>query len=227
LNPICAGCSPPCPMPVPSADNSKEGWPGHSEPLFEGLTIPSQVNYVGKGADLSALGYEFHGSALAITRYVRNAWLWDRVRVQGGAYGAFCLLDRISGVLTFVSYRDPNLTRTLDVFDQSAQFLKKETLSKDELTKSIIGAIGDLDSHMLPDTKGLHLHDSLSHQRYGGYAPANAGRASGTSPSDFKVMGKVLKAACEEGVVKVLGSSTAMDAVEKESPGWLKRVKVL
>ena len=64
--------------PTPKAD-----WPGHSKPVFEGMTIPSQVNYVGKGADLSEFGYEFHGSALAITRYVRNAWLWDRVRVTG------------------------------------------------------------------------------------------------------------------------------------------------
>ena len=101
------------------------------------------------------MGYEFHGSALAITRYVRNAWLWDRVRVQGGAYGAFCLLDRISGMLTFVSYRDPNLLQTIDIFDRSARFLEEETLTDEELTKSIIGAIGDLDSHMLPDTKGF------------------------------------------------------------------------
>ena len=48
-----------------------------------------------------------------------------------------------------------------------------------------------------------------------------------TTTSHFKAMGKILKAVAEEGVVKVLGSSTAMEAVEKERPGWLKRVKVL
>ena len=213
--------------PAPSSGISKEAWPGHSQPLFEGLTIPSQVNYVGKGADLGALGYEFHGSALAITRYVRNAWLWDRVRVQGGAYGAFCLLDRISGVLTFVSYRDPNLTKTLEVFDQTAQFLEKETLSEEELTKSIIGAIGDLDGYMLPDTKGYvsmirYLTEDTESMRQ-----QMREELLGTTPSDFKAMGKVLNAVAEEGVVKVLGSSTAMDAVEKERPGWLNPVKVL
>ncbi|MBW2709710.1 MAG: insulinase family protein [Deltaproteobacteria bacterium] len=217
---------------LPDAPVSPSGilnvnWPGHSQPLFEGMTIPSQVNYVGKGADLTELGYEFHGSALAITRYVRNAWLWDRVRVQGGAYGAFCLLDRISGVLTFVSYRDPNLVQTLNIFDRAAQFLEEETLSKDELTKSIIGAIGDLDSHMLPDTRGfVSMIRSLTHDTEN-LRQQMREELLGTTTAHFKSMGKVLRAVSEEGVVKVLGSSTAMDAVEKERPGWLKRVKVL
>ena len=213
--------------PVSPSGISKADWPGHSKPLFEGMTIPSQVNYVGKGADLTELGYEFHGSALAITRYVRNAWLWDRVRVQGGAYGAFVLLDRISGVLTLVSYRDPNLVQTLDIFDRSAQFLEEETLSKDELTKSIIGAVGDLDSHMLPDARGF-----VSMIRYLTNDTENLRQQMrdellGTTTAHFKAMGRVLRAVAEEGVVKVLGSSTAMEAVEKERPGWLKRVKVL
>ena len=217
---------------LPDAPNSPSGipkvdWPGHSRPLFEGMTIPSQVNYVGKGADLKELGYGFHGSALAITRYVRNAWLWDRVRVQGGAYGAFCLLDRISRVLTLVSYRDPNLVQTLDIFDRSAQFLENETLSKEELTKSIIGAIGDLDSHMLPDTRGF-----VSMIRYLTNDSENLRQKMreellGTTTAHFKSMGKILREVAEKGVVKVLGSTTAMEAVEKERPGWLKRVKVL
>jgi len=213
--------------PVFPSGISKADWPGHSKPLFEGMTIPSQVNYVGKGVDLTELGYEFHGSALAITRYVRNAWLWDRVRVQGGAYGAFCMLERISGVLTLVSYRDPNLVQTLDIFDRSAQFLEEETLSKDELTKSIIGAIGDLDSHMLPDTRGFvsmirHLTNDTENLRQ-----QMREELLGTTTAHFRAMGRVLRAVAEEGVVKVLGSSTAMEAVENERPGWLKRVKVL
>jgi Zn-dependent M16 (insulinase) family peptidase len=205
----------------------KKGWPTRSDPLFEGMTIPSQVNYVGKGADLTELGYEFHGSTLAITRYVRNAWLWDRVRVQGGAYGAFCLLDRMSGTLTFVSYRDPNLMQTVDIFDSSAQFLEEEPLTDEELTKSIIGAIGDLDSHMLPDTKGFvsmirYLTgdtENLRHQM--------REELLGTTADDFKAMGRVLRAVAEEGVVKVLGSSSAILAVDKERPGWLEPLKVL
>jgi len=213
--------------PAVESGSSKKDWPDGNNPLFEGMTIPSQVNYVGKGADLTQLGYGFHGSALAITRYVRNAWLWDRVRVQGGAYGAFCLLDRTSGMLTFVSYRDPNLLQTIDIFDRSARFLEEETVTDEELTKSIIGAIGDLDSHMLPDAKGFvsliryltNDTESLRQQM--------REELLGTTADDFKAMGRVLRDVAETGVVKVLGSSTAMEAVDKERPGWLNRLKVL
>jgi Zn-dependent M16 (insulinase) family peptidase len=212
---------------VVSSLGPKTDWPARSKPVFEGLTIPSQVNYVGKGANLKELGYDFHGSVLAITRYVRNAWLWDRVRVQGGAYGAFCLLDRISGVLTFVSYRDPNLLETLDVFDRSAEFLEKETLTDNELTKSVIGAVGDLDGYMLPDTKGF-----VSMVRYltgdtESLRQKMREELLETTTSDFKKMGQVLKNAAKKGVVKVLGSSSAIEALEKERPGWLKRLKVM
>jgi len=219
-----------CAMPDASVSESSalmKDWPSQNDPIFEGMTIPSQVNYVGKGADLTEWGYGFHGSALAITRYVRNAWLWDRVRVQGGAYGAFCLLDRISGMLTFVSYRDPNLIETLNIFDRSARFLEEETLTDEELTKSIIGAIGDLDSHMLPDAKGFvsmvrYLTNDTEILRQ-----QMREELLGTTADDFKKMGRVLRNVSEKGVVKVLGSSTAMEAVDKERPGWLNRLKVL
>jgi Zn-dependent M16 (insulinase) family peptidase len=136
---------------LPHGAVAQADWALKGPAPFEGMTIPSQVNYVGKGANLFDTGYVFHGSSLVITRYLRNAFLWDRVRVQGGAYGAFCFLDRMSGALTLVSYRDPNLLETLDVFDRSALFLKDTDLGEEELAKSIIGAIGDLDRHMLPD----------------------------------------------------------------------------
>ncbi len=202
-------------------------WPSRSQPLFEGMTIPSQVNYVGKGADLTALGYQFHGSALAITRYIRNAWLWDRIRVQGGAYGAFCQLDRISGVLTFVSYRDPNLLRTLEAFDRSARFLLTEDLSEDELSKSVIGAIGDLDGHMLPDTKGFVSMTRLLTKDTETLRQQMREELLGTSRAHFKAMGEVLREAAKTGVVKVLGFAGAMETMEKDRPGWLNLIKVI
>jgi Zn-dependent M16 (insulinase) family peptidase len=65
--------------------------------------------------------------------------LWEKVRVQGGAYGAFNMFDRMSGVWTFLSYRDPNLASTLDVYRGAGAFLKNLDLSPSELERSIIG----------------------------------------------------------------------------------------
>ena len=77
------------------------------------------------------------------------AYLWDRVRVRGGAYGAFCSLDRFAGQAVFVSYRDPNTTATLDVFRQAGRFLQETTLSDEEMTRAVIGAM------TLPQAEGI------------------------------------------------------------------------
>jgi Zn-dependent M16 (insulinase) family peptidase len=120
----------------------------------EALCVPAQVNYVGTAANLFALDYHYHGSVNVILRHLRMAYLWERVRVQGGAYGAFCTFDRLSGILTLLSYRDPNIARTLDAFNGAAEYLRTLQLDKRELTRAIVGAIGDVDAYMLPDAKG-------------------------------------------------------------------------
>jgi len=212
---------------LPEGPATDPVWPSADAPLFEGLTIPSQVNYVGKGANLYDLGYRFHGSALVIARYLRNAWLWDQVRVQGGAYGAFCQVDRLSGALAFVSYRDPNLLQTIEVFDLTARFLEETALSHEELSKAIIGAIGDLDSYMLPDAKGFA---SLARYLRGDTDEARQRMREeilGTTADDFRNMAGVMKEVAQKGIVKVLGAPSAIEAAEKERPGWLHVLKLL
>ena len=84
-------------------------------------------------------------------------YLWEKIRVQGGAYGGFGVFDSNSGVFSFLSYRDPNLDATLENYDNAAGYLKNldaKSLSDSELTKAIIAAIGDMDSYQLPDAKG-------------------------------------------------------------------------
>jgi len=195
---------------IPETPVTKGNWSYARPTPFEGMTIPSRINFVGKGANLYNLGYGFHGSSLVITRYLRNSWLWDRVRVNGGAYGAFCLFDHLSGGLTFVSYRDPNLIKTLEIFDQSARFLHSVKLDGKELTKAIIGAIGDIDAHMLPDAKGF-----VSMTRY---LTKNTDEARQkmreevleTRKDDFRAFADVLDQVKEKGIAKVMGAENAI-----------------
>ena len=79
---------------------------------------------MGKGANLYTLGYHYHGSINVITNFIRTGWLWEKVRMQGGAYGASVGFSKQSGIFTFTSYRDPNLLNTLDVYDQTADVLR-------------------------------------------------------------------------------------------------------
>jgi len=212
---------------IPSSIGNREEWPMKGLPEFEGLTIPSQVNYVGKGVNLYETGYKYHGSAQVICRFLRNSWLWDRVRVQGGAYGSFCLFDRLTGTLTMVSYRDPNTLNTIDIFDQSAKFLRDIDLSNDELTKAIIGAIGDIDDYKLPDARGYVSMSQYLARITNEERQQIRDEVLGTTRDDFKNFANVLEAFKTKGIVKILGSGKAIEEISETKPGWLNVMNVL
>jgi hypothetical protein len=186
-------------------------------PSVEGLTLPAQVNYVGKAVNLKDVGYEFDGSHLACVKHARMAWLWDKIRVQGGAYGAFCSLDRFSGSFGFASYRDPNVAATLEAFDGTADYFKNLSLSKEELEKAVIGAMGDVDAHMLPDAKGFA---SMTRTVTGDTPMVRQKMREellDASEADFKAFGEALARGLETADVVVLGSA---DAIEQAPPDF-------
>jgi hypothetical protein len=159
--------------------------------------------------------------------YLRTTWLWDRVRVQGGAYGARCNFDRFSGVLTFTSYRDPNLQKTIAAFDNAAEFLDTAPISQDELTRAIIGAISDIDMYMLPDAKG---YTSLQRYLIGNTDELRQQMRDeilSTTVDHFRAFAGVLQEVKKNGIVKVLGYEQAIADVLASSPGWLEVLKVL
>jgi presequence protease len=212
---------------IPALDVERVTWTPQPPIAFEGLTIPARVNFVAKGARLYDLGYQFHGSTLAIQNYLRTTWLWEQVRVRGGAYGGFCTFDRYSGVFAYLSYRDPNLLGTLDAYDQAARFLKDADISRDELTKSIIGAVGQLDAYQLPDAKGYtemvrYLLGITTDERQ-----RIRDELLGTQPQDFKAFADVLAHINDRGLVVVMGSKEAIDEANAARNNWLTTLKVL
>jgi Zn-dependent M16 (insulinase) family peptidase len=202
-------------------------WSTPAAPRSEGLTIPTQVNYVVKGGDLRRVGAEPTGASAVVQHYLNTTWLWNKVRVQGGAYGGSCALDRRAGTFTFSSYRDPNLIQTLDVYDETGAFLRKADISRAELTKSIIGVIGQIDHYQLPDAKGFtstlrwlidETDDSL--QRY-------RDEVLSAAPEDFRAFGATLDALATQAHVVVVGSPEAIAAANAERQGFLPVTKVL
>ena len=212
---------------LPATESERPSWLHQPLAANEGLTIPAQVNYVGKGADLYELGYQLHGSVHVISAYLALTWLWEQVRMKGGAYGGFCQFDQRSGVFTFLSYRDPNLLGTLDSYDASAAFLRDLELSDDELTKGVIGAIGRLDAYMLPDAKGFtslirHLTglDDALRQRI-------REEILSTTAADFRAFADVLAQVNEQGHVVTLGSAEAIAAANAQRTDKLTMSKVM
>ncbi len=212
---------------LPGRAAARNEWPIASLPAHEGLTIPAQVNYVGKAANLFDLGYTLHGSAMVVNKYLGTTWLWERVRVQGGAYGGFATFDQRSGVFAYLSYRDPNLTKTLANYDGTPEFLRTHPISESEVTKCIIGVVGDLDSHELPDAKG---YSSMTRHLLGtteAFRQKLRDEVLSTTPAHFAQFADVLDQVRQHGQVVVIGSAGAIEAANAELPNKLAVTKVL
>ncbi|NJM39627.1 MAG: hypothetical protein HC853_02075 [Anaerolineae bacterium] len=214
---------------LPAAPAGLVDWNAHVQKPREneGLTMPSQVNYVGKGANLFDLGYPLHGSINVISNWLRTSYLWERVRVQGGAYGGFCTFDSRSGVWTYLSYRDPNLLKTLDNYDGTGPYLRANAPSQSEVERAIIGVIGSLDAYELPDAKGFTSLTRYLLSIDDGYRQRIRDEVLGTTTQDFINFADVLDAVRDRGQIVVLGSAAAMDAANAERGGLLSKTKVM
>ncbi|HEY6256824.1 MAG TPA: insulinase family protein [Xanthobacteraceae bacterium] len=202
-------------------------WQIGAQPACEGLAIPTTVNFVGKGGDIDRLGYQPTGAIWVVMNHLNTTWLWDKVRVEGGAYGASCHYDTHAGNFAFVSYRDPNLQSTLDIYDKSADFLRAAPVGGAELTRSIIGVIGAIDTYRMPDAKGW---TSMANHLIGVTDDFNQRRREeilSTSPSDFRNLADVLAELAVRANVAVMGSEQAIAQANARRQDLLQVTKVM
>jgi presequence protease len=193
----------------------------------EALTVPSQINYVGKGVNLLNLGYKTHGSYRVILQFLNTTFMWDRIRVQGGAYGGRGFFDFLSGVFSFLSWRDPNLLTTIDNFDAAGDFLANLDLSDDEITKSMIGAIGAMDAYLLPDAKG---YTSMVNELTGNTEERRQqmrDQVLATTLADFHAFGEALRKVKDNGLTVVIGAKERIADANAQRGDFLDVVNVL
>ncbi len=119
----------------------------------EGILIPAQAAFAEAVSNLSLFGEKNSGSLNVVRSILNYAYLWNAVRVQGGAYGVG-LISRNNGNVGFYSYRDPSPKRTLDCYKESAAFLRAFAESGEDITKFIIGAVGEASPLLTPKLKG-------------------------------------------------------------------------
>lgn len=193
-------------------------------PGAELLSIPAQVNYVGLGLSLKDTGYVYSGTQAVILRHLRMGYLWDRVRVQGGAYGCFARYGRSTGAFTFASYRDPNVENTLRVYRETADYLGNLSLSEADITRAVVGAIGDVDTYMLPGAKGATAFSRWMVGESEEERQRIREEILSTRLSDFHDFAPYLASALEKAVPCVLGGADAEAVAGAE--GWT-RTRVL
>lgn len=119
----------------------------------EGFKTSSQVQYVACCGDFKKNGLAYTGALRVLKNVMAYDYLWGQVRVQGGAYGCMNNFGR-NGNSFFVSYRDPNLEKTLDVYKKAAEFIRSCKFDERDMTKFIIGAVSVLDAPLTPAAKG-------------------------------------------------------------------------
>jgi len=124
-----------------------------TEKKNEGFLTSSQVQYVCRAGNFVKRGLPYTGALRVLRVMMGYDYLWNNVRVKGGAYGCMCSFGR-SGESYFVSYRDPNLEKTVAVYEAAADYIRNWQGEEEELTQYIIGAVGVLDTPKTPQDKG-------------------------------------------------------------------------
>jgi presequence protease len=106
----------------------------------EGILIPSQVQYVAQAGNLGFDGLTYNGTYRVVQSAINIDYIYQQIRVKGGAYGCGCGFDSNCDNLTFTTYRDPKLSESYNVFKGTGEFIRNYDFNEKELTKFIIGA---------------------------------------------------------------------------------------
>ncbi len=145
----------------PSREGGERRLPELSlEKKNEGFMDASQVQYVARAGNFARHGYSYHGALRILKVIMGYDYLWINIRVKGGAYGCMNSYMR-NGDTYFVSYRDPNLEKTNEVYEHIPDYLEHFQADERDMTKYIIGTISDIDAPMNPCAKGVRSMNAL------------------------------------------------------------------
>lgn len=194
----------------------------HFNTAKEAFIDASQIQYVAKTGDFICEGYEYTGALRLLRIILSYDYLWINVRVKGGAYGCMNTFLR-SGESYFVSYRDPNLSDTLDVYDRIPEYIKSFSPDERDMTKYIIGTFSALDTPMNPEAKGSR---SLSAYLEGiTYEQIQKERNEilNAQPEDIRRRADLVEAVLKKDSICVIGNENMI----KESVGLFENVEKL
>lgn len=194
----------------------------HFNTAKEAFIDASQIQYVAKTGDFICDGYEYTGALRLLRIILSYDYLWINVRVKGGAYGCMNTFLR-SGESYFVSYRDPNLSDTLDVYDRIPEYIKSFSPDERDMTKYIIGTFSALDTPMNPEAKGSR---SLSAYLEGiTYEQIQQERNEilNAQPEDIRRLADLVEAVLKKDSICVIGNENMI----KESARLFENVEKL
>ena len=180
----------------------------------EGLMTASQVQYVALAGNFRQQDCEYNGALRILRTIMGYEYLWTNIRVQGGAYGCMSGFGK-TGDTYLVSYRDPNLGRTLDVYKGISEYLKNFTVDERDMCKYIIGTISESDTPMNPSAKGNRsLNAWMSHVTEA-ELQRERDQILSASQESIRALEPLLRAVLEHGNICVIGGEEKIQS-EKE-----------
>lgn len=180
----------------------------------QGLASASPVQYVLKGGNFRDNGFEYSGKLRVLSQILSREYLQNKVRKEGGAYGAWTIFSR-TGTAYFGSYRDPNLKMTLDHYHDAISYLKNFKATEREMTRYIIGTISKLDHPMSVVNQGDYAMDN--HIRERSFADIQKERTEvlQTSANDIKKYASLIKELLDKGTICVFGNEKKLEENKK------------
>jgi Zn-dependent M16 (insulinase) family peptidase len=139
-------------LPAGTPPEKPKSWTGR--PIHVGIAIPAEVCYVAKVLAAPPYSDPLSASLFVLAKQLSNGYLYRHIRVQGGAYGGSCRYEPASGLFAFLSYRDPHLKETLDVYRDAVDSACNDPVAREEVEKAVIGTIGALDRPLDPAGRG-------------------------------------------------------------------------
>ncbi len=187
---------------------------GHLEvptlvPQNEAFIIPSNVNYVARGSAPSAQDTASYGNWCIANRVLSYDYLWNEVRVKGGAYGTGFRHTQ-NGLIQFWSYRDPGIDATLARYDEAATWLKDWQPTDDELAGYIVSTVATHDTPQKPRALARRQDVLYLSGKPEGWRDAVRAQELATSASDLKSLAPSLQDATNKNTVVVFGSREAV-----------------
>lgn len=205
---------------------TKEIMPGSFAPVLEvkneGFQTSGQVQYVAAAGNFREVGYSYTGALRILKVMLSYEYLWTNIRVKGGAYGCMSSFRR-NGDGFLVSYRDPNLVKTLEVFRKTGEFIRSFDADEREMTKYIIGTISEMEVPMTPSGKGnLSLNAWFSKVTEEDMAKERQ-EILEAQPEDIRKLAGIVDAMMEQNRICVVGSEEKLEQ-EKQIFGELRNL---
>ncbi len=182
----------------------------HCEMKNEGFKTASKVQYVARTGNFIDHGASYTGALQILKVILSYDYLWQNIRVKGGAYGCMSNFNRI-GEGYFVSYRDPNLKRTVEVYEGVVDYLKDFTVSERDMTKYIIGTMSNIDQPMTPAAKGERSKNLYMNKVSADMIREERNQILDASQDDIRALSRVAEAVLKADQFCVIGSEEKIE----------------